>query len=143
MKNQINGAVSNRGSVAAAALTARTGGRQPCRESRPFDSRLYLTATSFGQSSICTRATSRHLPSSGLKLLALLVQVSLLGQVIEIEGIGIRLITEGCAMPDNNHVSALAQRLDELFLVSASDLLTLRLRRQRSSQRQRQASSHS
>src|SRR5262249_31984659 len=29
---------------------------------------LYLTATSFGQSSICTRATIRYLPSSGLKI---------------------------------------------------------------------------
>src|SRR5262245_21044757 len=28
----------------------------------------YLTAASFGQSSICTRATSRYLPSSGLKI---------------------------------------------------------------------------
>src|SRR5215469_10339985 len=31
-------------------------------------SSLYLTATSLGQSSICTRATSRYLPSSGLKI---------------------------------------------------------------------------
>src|SRR5215471_17298110 len=31
-------------------------------------SSLYLTTTSFGQSSICTRATSRYLPSSGLKI---------------------------------------------------------------------------
>jgi hypothetical protein len=46
------------------------------------------------------------------QLLALLVQVSLLGDVIEIEGVGIRLIREGCAMPDNNNVSARTQRID-------------------------------
>src|SRR5262249_13956965 len=76
------------------------------------------------------------------QLLALLVQVSLLGQVIEIKGTGIRLIAESRAMPDDNHVSARTQRLDELFLVSDSGLLPLRLRQQRSSQRQRQTSRH-
>src|SRR6516164_1618171 len=104
---------------------------------------LYLTATNFGQSSICTRATSRYLPSSGLKIDASpsftsnqsLPKASMMlglcvirkvfwpapcpsrsgfaaGDVIEIEGIGIGLIREGCAMPDNNHVSARTQRLD-------------------------------
>src|SRR5262249_11936231 len=46
------------------------------------------------------------------QILALLVEVSLLGDVIEIEGVGIGLIREGRAMPDNNHISAGTQRLD-------------------------------
>src|SRR5262249_9697586 len=76
------------------------------------------------------------------QLLALFVEVSLFGDVIEIEGVGIRLIREGCAMPDNNNVSARTQRLDQLFLVSDRNLLTLRLRQRRSGQGQCQASSH-
>src|SRR5262249_13586406 len=75
------------------------------------------------------------------QLLALLVEVSLFGDVIEIEGVGIGLIREGCTMPDNNHVSARTQRLHYLFLVSDRDLLTQRLRQRRSSQCQCQASS--
>jgi len=46
------------------------------------------------------------------QLLALFVEIPLLGDVIEIEGVGISLIRECCAMSDNNNVSTRTQRLD-------------------------------
>jgi hypothetical protein len=62
------------------------------------------------------------------QLFAPVVEVSLLGDVIEIEGIGARLAREGRAMLDNDIVPVRTLRLDQLLGFSDHALMFLRLR---------------
>jgi hypothetical protein len=72
------------------------------------------------------RSASARIAERFCQLFAPVVEVSLLGDVIESEGIGARLARDGRAMPDNDIVAARTLRLEQGF--SDQALLFLRLR---------------
>ena len=67
------------------------------------------------------RCASAHVAEYFCQLLAPIVEISLLGDVTAIQGIGIRLVRDGRAIPDNDNAPARTQRLDQLH--GASDAL--------------------
>jgi hypothetical protein len=74
------------------------------------------------------RSVSARIAERFCQLLAPVVEVSLLSDVAEIEGIGARLAQEGRAMLGNGIVPARTLRLDQLLGFSDHALLFLRLR---------------
>jgi hypothetical protein len=62
------------------------------------------------------------------QILALLVEIALFGDIVEIDGDAIGLIRERRAVPDNNDISTGTQRLDESFGVAGQTLWPLRRR---------------
>ena len=82
-------------------------------------------------SGACARilqSASARIAERFCQLLAPVVEVSLLGDVVEIEGISARLAREGRARPDNGIVPARTLPLDQLLGFSDHALLFLRLR---------------
>ena len=60
------------------------------------------------------RCASAHVAECFCQLLAPIVEISLLGDVAAIRGIGIRLVRDARAIPDNDNGPARTRRLDQL-----------------------------
>jgi hypothetical protein len=73
---------------------------------------LFLALSGAGVSIL--RRASTHVAQYFCQLLAPIVEISLLGDVTAIQGIGIRLVRDGRAIPDNDNAPARTQRLDQL-----------------------------
>jgi hypothetical protein len=74
------------------------------------------------------QSASARIAERFCQLFAPVVEVSLVGDVVRIEGIGARLAKEGRVAPDNGIVPARPPRLDQLLGCSDQALLLLRLR---------------
>ena len=77
---------------------------------------LFLALSGAGVSIL--QCASAHVAEYFCQLLAPIVEISLLGDVTAVQGIGIRLVRDGRAIPDNDSVPARTQRLDRLHGVS-------------------------
>ena len=64
------------------------------------------------------RSASARIAEYFCQLFAPIVEISLLSDVAVVEGIGIRLVRDGHAIPDNVSVPARTQRLDQPHGVS-------------------------
>ncbi len=86
---------------------------------------LFLALSGAGVSIL--RSVSTRIAERFCQLLAPVVEVSLLGDVTASQGIGVRLVRDGRAMPDKDNVPARTQRLDQLHGASDLALRFLRL----------------